>query len=85
MDKKEKKILTANELLSLISKQWARNQDIALIGSVCLNKAADIRKEIENQLKSDGYKLPAHQVPMEKVVEYFNINLKYLKRVSQKE
>lgn len=77
---------TASEQLKAMSSQWANNNSIMIIGGVGLNKAADIRKEIEEQIKKEGYRLPQKAVvPMKYVIDYFNIDINYLKRLSRLE
>lgn len=78
--------VTATELLELLNKQWASNKDIMKIGGVGLNKAIADRKEIELKVKEKYGKdcrLPSAKVPMEEVVNFYNININYLKKVSQ--
>ena len=77
-------MLSADKMLELISKQWANVDDIMKIGSVGKNKAQSIKKEIVTNCV-DNKKLPYGLVPMEKVIEYFHINISYLKKVQKKE
>ena len=77
---------TATEILSLLNKQWASNKDIMKIGGVGLNRAIADRKEIEIKVKEkygQNCRLPSAQVPMVEVVNFYNININYLKKVSQ--
>ena len=77
---------TASEQLNAMTSQWADNQAIKVIGGIGLNKAAMIRREIEQQVKNDGYRLPKPAiVPMEYVIEYFHININYLKKLAKLE
>lgn len=78
---KPKESLTANELLETINKYWADTKDIMQLGMIGRNKALEIKKEISDGLKEKGYKLPQNYVPMEKVVDYFKINISYLRKV----
>lgn len=75
--------MKANDLLNMINKQWATTTDIMSIGEVGYHKALDIKKEIATALENQKYKLPKNKVPMEFVVEYFKINISYLKKVSR--
>ena len=72
--------MNAEELLELINQQWATTTDITKIGQCGRDKAVKIKSEIKSQL-GNNYYLPNGRVPMEKVVEYFNININYLKRI----
>lgn len=75
---------TASEQLQAMTSQWADNTAIRIIGGIGLNKAIQIRQEIEDQVKKDGYRLPKQAiVPMEYVINYFNININYLKKLAK--
>ena len=80
---KSKKILQADQMLITLNKQWATIQDIMLVGSLGRNKARDIKNEIANKIEAEGKKLPNNLVPMEKVIEYFNINVEYLVNINK--
>lgn len=82
--KRVKKVLSANETLELLNKQWCSLKDIALIGSVGLNKAGDIKREIQDMIIKKGKRCPPNFVPTELVVDYFGININYLKKISLK-
>lgn len=77
-------MLSADEMLVLISKQWANVSDIMKIGNVGKNKAQEIKRTIKNYYDANAVCLPYGLIPMEKVVEYFQINISYLKKVQQK-
>lgn len=82
----KRKYYSASEQLKAMTSQWANNKSIMIIGGVGLNKATDIRKEIENQIKEDGYRLPRNAVvPMKYVIDYFNIDICYLKKLAKLE
>lgn len=75
---------TAIDQLKAMTSLWADNEAIMVIGGIGKNKAIDIRKEIEQQVKKDGYKLPRQAiVPMEYVIDYFHININYLKKLAK--
>ena len=80
---KSKTILQADQMLTTLNKQWATIQDIMLVGSIGRNKARDIKNEIAEKIKQEGKKLPNNLVPMEKVIEYFNINVEYLVNINK--
>lgn len=81
--KKIEKPLTAKEMLDRINTQWATKRDVMDIGYIGDTKANSIIKGIRKALEVDGYKLPAHRIPMPNVIEYFNIDIKYLKKVAK--
>lgn len=72
--------MNAEEILKLINQQWATTTDITKIGKCGRDKAVKIKNQIKQHLGNSFY-LPNGMVPMEKVVEYFNININYLKRL----
>ncbi len=77
---------SASEQLKAMTNQWADTSTIKTIGNVGTNKAREIRRNIEQQVMDDGYRLP-HQkmVPMRYVIDYFNIDINYLKKLAKLE
>ena len=75
--------VNANELLDLISRQWATKNEVKKIANVGENKALEIMRNIRNSLENDGYRLPRNLIPMDKLVDYLKINVSYLKKVSK--
>lgn len=75
--------VSANELLSIINNQWAGTNEIMKVGCVGKNQALKIKREIKRQLELNGYYLPKNLVTMESVLNYFKINIHYLKKVSE--
>ena len=75
---KSKTILSADDMLEILSSQWAPVQDIMKIGAVGRNKARDIKSKIANEITINGFTLPNNLVPMEKVIDYFKINVDFL-------
>ena len=70
--------------LKVISKQWAGVQDIMILADCGEAKASKIRKEIEQDIRDEGKKLPKDKVvPMARVVKKLWINeeriIKYAK------
>ena len=83
MEKKNSSPPTAQEVLEIINTQWANKNTIMKIACVGETKAWKIFHEIRDEVLNSGYKLPPNLVPMEKVVDYFNININYLKKVTK--
>ena len=82
----KRKHYSASEQLQAMASQWADNKTITIIGGVGMNRAAEIRKEIEAQIKAEGYRLTRSSiVPMRYVIDYFNIDINYLKRLAELE
>ena len=82
----KRKYYSASEQLQAMTSQWANNKSIMIIGGVGLNNATGIRKEIENQIREDRYRLPRNAVvPMKYVIDYFNIDIGYLKKLARLE
>jgi len=73
--------MRADEILEIISKQYATSEDIKKLAGCGINQARKINKEIKESLPN--YYLPSYKVPMEEVVKYLNININYLKRVER--
>ncbi|MDE6142235.1 MAG: hypothetical protein K2G03_06490 [Bacilli bacterium] len=81
--KKPKEKLSSKELLDLLSCQWMGNEEIMKIANCGLNKAGEHRKNIESIVKERTNKVcPYKKVPTEYVVEYFGINIGYLKKTA---
>lgn len=80
---KSKTILQADQMLTTLNKQWATIQDIMLVGSLGRNKSRNIKNEIASRIEAEGKRLPNNLVPMEKVIEYFNINVEYLVSINK--
>ncbi len=76
---------TASEILEILKQPWANRKDVARISGKCLDYAGKDMKIIATNLEKDGYKLPNYLVPMDKVVEYYNINISYLKKMCSME
>ena len=81
---KKSQRLDGTELLELINKQWANVHDIQKIGGCGKNKAQKVKKDIVERIK-DLYdkNLPYGVVPMEEVVKYYHINIRYLKQINR--
>ncbi len=73
----------ATEILNILNNQWAGTKEIRQIGMVGETMALNIKREIATQLEKEGYRLPPRLVPMEKVVDYFKININYLKKLER--
>lgn len=77
------KLLSAAEMLEIISKQWATRSDMQKISGKCRQYSNRDFSELTTQIEQEGYRLPKNLVPMEKVVEYYRINIAYLKKISK--
>lgn len=76
------------ELFNVLSKQWANVNDIKIIGSCGRDKATEVRNSIATTILKNGYNLPISKtkfVPMEYVIDYFNLNLDYIYNMAEKE
>lgn len=82
----KRKYYSASEQLQAMSNQWADNNTICIIGGIGVSKAIEIKKSIQEQIKKEGYNLPRQAVvPMKYVIDYFNIDINYLKRLAKLE
>lgn len=80
---RNKKILSASEILDICSKQWATLQDIKSLASVGNNKAIQIRKDIKATY-DENKKLFNELIPMSDVIKYIDLDIEYLKKVSKR-
>ena len=76
------KSLTAKEVKQIISKMWADTDDIKKLGCVGNNKEKKKKKEIRNHMVDSGYIVPRNLVDMSLVIEYFNIDINRIERLS---
>lgn len=76
---------SVNDILEVLKKQWLDTKDIKILASVSLTKAREIKNQIILELTNGEkkYFLPQGLVPNEEVVKYLNINVKYLKKISE--
>lgn len=83
---KDKKILSAKQIIELTSQQYANTKSIqALCGGCGKAKALEIKNIIRQKLENEGYYLPANLIPMDKLVDYLKINISYYQRVANNE
>lgn len=82
------KRLSNQELFKIVSKPWANIQDIKKIAQCGRDKATNIRVIIEDEIIKNNKKLPSTKikyVPMQKVIDYFNIDVEYIYSMALKE
>lgn len=77
------KQINATEMLQILNKQWATTSDMSKLSGNCLEYARNDFNKLTKQIKDEGYELPKRLVPMDRVVEYYHINLSYLKKISR--
>ena len=70
-------------MLEVLKKQWLNTKDIKILASVSEEKARTIKKKITNDLLNNNNFVPDGLVPNEEVVRYLNLNIKYLKKISE--
>ena len=75
---------TASEILEVLKKQWLDTKDIQIVSGTSIDKARELKKKIAKKvIEEEKCLLPSGLVPSDKVAKYFNINIKYLKQISQ--
>lgn len=75
---------TASEILEVLKKQWLDTKDIQIVSGTSVDKARELKKEIAKKIiEEEKCLLPNGLVPSDKVAKYFNLNIKYLKQISQ--
>jgi len=75
-------------MFAILSKQWANVNDIKQLCGSGRDKARQIRKEIELDIKSSGKKLldgKEKKVPMSKVIDYLNMDINYIAKMAMLE
>ena len=70
---KRRKILTKEEIEKIAEYQWASIKDIMDIGAIGRNKAREVLNVINNQFYDGKSKVRNVLVPMNMVLDYFNI------------
>ena len=79
----KKKLLTASEMLEILNKQWATANDMALLSGKCIAYARTDFNTLTELITADGTILPSRLVPMQEVVNFYKINISYLKKISK--
>lgn len=77
------KTLSAKQTLEIVSKPWCSSQDFRILSNTGKNTTLKLMKELRSQLEQENYFLPCNMLPMDKVVEYLNLNLNYLNTVNE--
>ena len=70
---KKRKSLTKEQIDEIAQYQWANIKDIMDIGAIGRNKARDLYNLISEQFYQNKDKVHNGLVPMDMVLEYFNI------------
>lgn len=78
---KKRKSLTKEEIDVLAKYQWANITDIMNIGAIGRNKARDVLNVISEKFYEGKSKVQNGLVPMDMVLEYFNISSKTSKEI----
>lgn len=78
---KKRKSLTKEEIDVMAQYQWANVTDIMNIGAMGRNKARDILNIISEKFYEGKSKVQNGLVPMDMVLEYFNISNKTTKEI----
>lgn len=75
---------TAFEILEVLKKQWLDTKDIQIVSGTSIDKARKLKKQIAKKIiEEEKCLLPNGLVPSDKVAKYFNLNIKYLKQISE--
>lgn len=80
--------MSNSEMISILSKPWASVQDIRKIALCGRDKATYIRCNIESELAKKNKKLPSAKtkyIPMKCLIEYLNIDIKYIYEMAKLE
>ena len=73
--------MRVKEILNILSKPWVTTQDIMTIADLTASTAGTIKRVIEADFrkKYPNKYLPSHCVPTKGVIEYFDIDIEFLK------
>ena len=71
---KKRKMITKEEIEKIAQYQWASIKDIMDVGAIGRNKAREVLNVISNKYYEDKSKVKNGLVPMDMVLEYFNIS-----------
>ena len=82
MKKNNTNIVTAEEALEILNKPQCTAEDIIKLSGYGENKAAKVRKEINEKLINEGFNVLDKYVPTDRLLKYFSINIEYLKTIS---
>ena len=82
MKKNNTNIVTAEEALEILNKPWCTAEEIMKLSGYGENKAAKVRKEINEKLINEGFNVLDKYVPTDRLLKYFSINIEYLKTIS---
>ena len=82
MKKNNTNIVTAEEALEILNKPWCTAEDIMKLSGYGENKAAKVRKEINEKLINERFNVLDKYVPTDRLLKYFSINIEYLKTIS---
>jgi hypothetical protein len=80
--------ITYGEMFAIISKQWANVNDIKQLCGNGRDKARQIRKDIEHEIKESGKNLLSgkeKKVPMSKVIDYLSMDINYIAKMAMLE
>lgn len=73
--------MKAKEILNILSKPWVTTQDIMTIAELTASTSGTIKRSIEAEFrkKYPNKYLPSHCVPTKYVIQYFDIDVEFLK------
>ena len=76
---------TAQEILNVIDGMWVDVNGISVIAYCGYNTALEHMKKIREQIRNKYDKeCPRSFVPTDVVIDYFNINVNYLRKVKER-
>lgn len=75
--------MTAQELLTLLSKVWCNTEDLIKLSGLGYVNASYLKKEIRDELTSKGIYLPKGKIPMSEVVKKLNIDIEHYKKIAE--
>ena len=80
--------MSYQELFTIVSQPWASIKEISKIARCGRDAAIKVRDEIEDKIIKSGKKLPKSKkiyVPMKEVLDYFELDINFIKEMALKE
>lgn len=76
--------MKSKEILNMLSKLWVSIQDIMIIADLTTSTTGRIKRTIEADFreKNSHKYLPSHCVPTKMVIQYFDINIEFLRSIA---
>lgn len=75
--------MNAKEMLEIVSKVWCDTADLMKLSGFGITYTSKLKKEIRDELISQGKRLPKGLVPMKEVIDKLNIDVDYYRKLAE--